>query len=166
MLKATRLLVMATLMLSAGVAFALGSLSGQQAPDFALKSLAGKNLRLSEFRGQVVVINFWATWCGPCRKEMPELEKLYQRYRYAGFTVLAVNMDETQAFAERMATRLGVSFPVLHDATQSVSRLYEVDAMPATVIVDRDGKVRSLHRGFNKGTAEIYQTEVRELLRE
>lgn len=160
-----RMLLLPLFLLS-GVALALGNLSGQQAPDFVLKSASGENLRLSEYRGKVVVINFWASWCGPCRKEMPELDKLYKRYHDVGFTVLAVNMDEQQDTALDMATRLGVTFPVLHDAGQSVSRLYDVDAMPATVIVDRDGLVRSVHRGFRPGTAEIYQAEVRDLLRE
>lgn len=154
------------LLLVSGSAWALTELKGQMAPDFALKSSEGSNLRLSEFRGQVVMINFWASWCGPCRDEMPFLDELYVRYREAGFAVLGVNMDEDAHTAHKMAERLGVSFPVLHDARQSVSALYDVDAMPATVMVDRDGRVRAVHRGFRDGTAERYQAEVRALLKE
>lgn len=158
-------LAVACLLLS-GVAGALTSLPGQLAPDFVLKSDSGENLRLSELRGQVVMINFWASWCGPCREEMPFLDELYTRYREAGFAVLGVNMDEEAATAHKMAKRLGVSFPVMHDARNAVSKLYDVDAMPATVMVDRDGRVRAVHRGFRDGTAERYQAEVRELLKE
>lgn len=153
-------------LLLSGVAAALSGLSGQMAPDFVLKSDSGKNLRLSELRGQVVMINFWASWCGPCREEMPLLDELYVRYREAGFAVLGVNMDEDATTAHKMAARLGVSFPVMHDTRHAVSELYEVDAMPATVMVGRDGKVRAVHRGFRDGTAELYQEEVRELLKE
>ncbi len=160
------LAVVAVLVLTSGVALALADLSGRTAPDFVLKSTDGKNLRLSELRGQVVMINFWASWCGPCRDEMPFLDELYVRYREAGFTVLGVNMDDSAAAAKKMAKRLGVTFPVMHDVQQAVSQLYDVDAMPATVLVDRDGQVRAVHRGFRAGTAERYQSEVRDLLKE
>lgn len=166
MRKSIHRVAIAALVLVSGVALALADLTGQPAPDFVLKSTAGKNLRLSEMRGQVVMINFWAAWCGPCRDEMPFLDELYVRYREAGFTVLGINMDESAASAQKMASRLGVSFPVMHDARQAVSRLYDVDAMPATVIVDRDGRVHAVHRGFRNGTAERYQSEVRALLKE
>lgn len=139
---------------------------GTPAPDFALKSAAGPNLRLSEHRGQVVMINFWATWCGPCRQEMPKLEEIFSRYERAGFTLLGVNIDEDSARALRLAADLGVSFPLLLDNEQSVSRLYDVQAMPMTVLVDRGGKVRSVHFGYRPGMEQRYLDEVRALLRE
>jgi peroxiredoxin len=139
---------------------------GSEAPDFALRSAAGANLRLSEYRGQVVMINFWATWCGPCRQEMPKLDEIFARYEAAGFTLLGVNIDEDSARAQRLADELGVSFPLLFDDEQSVSRRYDVQAMPMTVMVDRSGTVRSVHYGYRPGMEQRYLDEVRALLRE
>jgi len=139
---------------------------GGDAPDFALRSAAGDNLRLSEHRGQVVMINFWATWCGPCRQEMPKLDEIFARYEQAGFTLLGVNIDEDVERAQRLADELGVSFPLLFDDDQSVSRLYDVQAMPMTVMVDRSGKVRNVHYGYRPGMEQRYLDEVRALLRE
>lgn len=139
---------------------------GAAAPDFALKSAAGPNMRLSEHRGEVVMINFWATWCGPCRAEMPKLEEIFSRYERAGFTLLGVNIDEDSARALRLAEQLGVTFPLLLDNEQAVSRLYDVQAMPMTVLVDRQGQVRSVHYGYRAGMEQKYLDEVRALLRE
>ncbi len=136
------------------------------APDFALKSDSGRNLRLREMRGQVVMINFWATWCGPCREEMPKLQQLYGKYRADGFMLLGVNIDDNSANAVRMARKLGVTFPVLFDQGKAVSKLYQVDAMPSTVLIDRDGKTRYRHRGYKAGYEGTYQSEIRELLKE
>jgi thiol-disulfide isomerase/thioredoxin len=132
----------------AASSMAASGLTGQVAPDFALKSASGKNLRLSEYRGDVVMINFWATWCGPCRQEMPLLDDLYTRYQRVGFSLL------------------GVNFPVLFDERKEVSKLYQVEAMPVTVLLDREGTVRHIHHGYKPGYEELYLTEIRSLLRE
>jgi peroxiredoxin len=139
---------------------------GDMAPNFTLKADTGKNLRLSEYRGEVVMINFWATWCGPCRQEMPVLNELYQHYRPVGFTLLGVNIDDQSASASKMARRLGVRYPIVFDAQKTVSRLYDINAMPTTVMVDRDGKVRYLHRGYLPGFEKKYQEQIRGLLKE
>ena len=136
------------------------------APDFTLKASTGKNVRLRELQGEVVLINFWATWCGPCRLEMPKLEQLYRQYQKTGFTLLGVNLDDNSGNALGMANKLGVSFPILFDKEKQVSKLYKVDAMPMTVLIDRDGKLRYLHRGYKTGYEDTYQTQVRELLKE
>ena len=145
---------------------ASGSLTGQTAPDFALKSSSGQNLRLSEYRGDVVMINFWATWCGPCRQEMPLLEELHARYERVGFSLLGVNIDDDSGKAMNMVTELGVTFPVLFDARKEVSKTYEVDAMPTTVILDREGTVRYIHHGYKPGYEVQYLDQIRSLLRE
>lgn len=145
---------------------ASSGLEGQQAPDFALKSSTGENLRLSEYRGDVVMINFWATWCGPCRQEMPLLDELYARYQRVGFNLLGVNIDDDSRRAMQMIEELGVSFPVLFDARKEVSKLYEVEAMPVTVLVDREGKVRYIHHGYKPGYEDKYLDQIRSLLRE
>ena len=85
------------------------------------------------------MVNFWATWCGPCRQEMPLLDELYSRYERVGFSLLGVNIDDNSSKAMNMVSELGVSFPVLFDSSKEVSKLYEVDAMPVTVLIDREG---------------------------
>ena len=145
---------------------AASSLQGQVAPDFVLRSATGENLRLSEYRGDVVLINFWATWCGPCRQEMPLLDDLYGRYKRVGFNLLGVNIDEDSRRAMQMVQELGVNFPVLFDENKEVSKLYEVEAMPVTILVDREGIVRHVHHGYKPGYEEKYLTEIRSLLRE
>ncbi len=150
----------------AASSLASSGLTGQPAPDFALKSSNGENLRLSEYRGDVVMINFWATWCGPCRQEMPLLDELYTRYQRVGFSLLGVNIDDDSRKAMNMVAELGVSFPVLFDSRKEVSKLYKVSAMPVTVLVDREGTVRHVHHGYRPGVEEQYLNEIRSLLRE
>ena len=150
----------------AATSLASGGLEGQSAPDFALKSSTGENLRLSEYRGDVVMVNFWATWCGPCRQEMPLLDELYNRYQRVGFNLLGVNIDDDSRRAMQMVEELGVNFPVLFDARKEVSKLYDVDAMPVTVIIDRQGTVRYVHQGYKPGYENMYLDQIRSLLRE
>lgn len=136
------------------------------APDFTLRSNQGSNLRLADLRGQVVMINFWASWCGPCRQEMPLLEEIFQQYEKFGFTILAVNVDEQSALADDFLKNTPVSFPVLYDNESQVSELYGVDAMPTTVLVDREGQRRFLHRGYKPGYEDEYRKQVKQLIRE
>ena len=136
------------------------------APDFTLKSESGKNLRLSEHRGQVVMINFWASWCGPCRQEMPILDQLQQRYSKAGFTVLGVNVERDSSQAERLLKDMDISFPILFDSDSVVSKLYDVSAMPVTVMIDKDGNMRYLHKGYKPGFEDQYRQQIKELIRE
>ncbi|HJW50518.1 MAG TPA: TlpA disulfide reductase family protein [Burkholderiaceae bacterium] len=160
-----RLLTLATLAVISGAVVA-ATTAATGAPDFTLPSIDGPNLRLQEQRGQVVMINFWATWCGPCRVEMPHLARLYDKYRGSGFTVLAVNIDEDPYKAANLAKQLGMRFPVLLDKEKKVSRLYDLSTMPSTILVDREGRVRYVHRGYRDGYEETYDRQIRELLRE
>lgn len=134
------------------------------APDFTLKSIEGTNTRLNEYRGQVVLINFWASWCGPCRQEMPLLERIDERYKAAGFTVLGVNVEGKAGPAKDVADKAGVSFPVLVDEGQKVSELYDLESMPSSVVVDRDGVVRYVHRGYKPGDEAKYLEVVKKLI--
>ena len=137
-----------------------------RAPDFTLRAADGRNVRLEELRGQVVLVNFWATWCGPCREEMPRLDKLYAKYRQSGFVLLGVNIDDNPATAIATAAKLGVSFPVLLDTTKQVSQLYKLADMPSTAVIDRDGRLRYTHRGYREGTEAEYEQQIRALLKE
>jgi peroxiredoxin len=158
--------VLAILMLAAMAAPAAAVTLQEEAPDFTLKSLEGSNLRLEEYRGQVVLINFWASWCGPCRQEMPLLDRLHQRYEDAGFAVLGINVEGEEEPARQLIDRIPVSFPVLIDQGQLVSELYGLQAMPSTVVVDRDGVVRYVHRGYKPGDEAKYVEVVKDLIRE
>ncbi|MCH7536984.1 MAG: TlpA family protein disulfide reductase [Proteobacteria bacterium] len=150
----------------AATSLASSGMEGQVAPDFALKSTTGENLRLSEYRGDVVMINFWATWCGPCRQEMPLLDELYRRYHRVGFNLLGVNIDDDTTRALRMVEELDLHFPVVFDTRKEVSRLYNVEAMPATILVDREGNIRHVHHGYKPGYEDKYLDQIRALLRE
>jgi peroxiredoxin len=136
------------------------------APDFTLRTVGGPNLRLQEQRGRVVLVNFWATWCAPCRKEMPHLNRLYEKYRASGFVLLGVNVDDDTSKAAAVAAQLGLKFPVLLDSDKTASRLYDLNAMPSTVLVDRDGRVRYVHRGYLDGYEDTYDKQIREMLKE
>ncbi len=136
------------------------------APNFTLKSLQGKNLKLSEMAGNVVLINFWASWCGPCLQEMPLLNKIHNKYEPLGFTVLGINVEQSSDNARAFLSDRGVDFPVLLDSENRVSQLYDVVAMPTTVVVDRDGNMRFLHKGYKPGDEAQYRKMVKKLLRE
>jgi peroxiredoxin len=136
------------------------------APDFTLKSLDGRNLRLAEQRGQVVMVNFWASWCGPCRLEMPHLNRIYEKYRTSGFVLLGVSVDDDARAASGAANRMGVKFPVLLDADKAVSKLFALASMPSTYVIDRDGRMRYLHKGYRDGVEVDYERQVRDLVKE
>lgn len=137
-----------------------------KAPDFTLKSRAGENLRLSDFRGKVVLLNFWASWCGPCRQEMPILDELHQKYKPLGFTVLGVNVDQKSEKAEQYLKNIPTHFPILFDPENFVSDLYSVRAMPSTAIIDKDGNVRFIHAGYKSGDEAIYEKKIKQLMRD
>jgi peroxiredoxin len=147
-------------------AAAPAALTSSSAPDFTLHSVAGPNLRLQEQRGQVVMLNFWATWCAPCRQELPLLNRLYEKYHASGFQLLGVNIDEDTRNAIGVSSRMGLQFPVLLDTEKKVSGLYQLKTMPSTVLIDRDGRVRYVHLGYRDGFEDTYEKQIKELLRE
>jgi peroxiredoxin len=115
---------------------------GHLAPDFVLTTLDGREVRLSDYRGHVVFLNFWATWCGPCKVEMPAMERLYREYRRQGFAILALSSDpEGAAVTGPFRDSLGLSFTIAHDPDAVVLRMYGVRALPHTFLVDRQGVI-------------------------
>lgn len=139
---------------------------GKPAPDFTLKSNSGKNIKLKELRGEVILLNFWASWCGPCRQEMPYLEDLQKKYSPLGFTVLGVNVDEDIDNGKGLLKEIPVTFPVVFDSNSKISELYKVSGMPNTVLIDRNGIARHLHLGYKPGYEKKYEQEIKKLIRE
>jgi peroxiredoxin len=155
-----------------GAAWAAASLAaaptlvGKDAPDFVLKALDGSNLRLSEFRGQVVLLNFWARWAGDSRQEMPALNRINTTYQRAGLVVLGISIDEDLRRSREFAGSMKVSYPIMFDTGSDIGRDYLLQKMPMTILVDRSGVVRYSHVGFKRGDDRIYLDKIRELLRE
>lgn len=132
---------------------------GSLAPDFLLQSLDGSEVRLSDFHGQPLVLNFWATWCAPCRKEIPQFVDAYQRFRDEGLVVVGVNMQEGRSIAQRYADDFGMEFPIVIDVDGEVGDEYRLLGLPVTFFIGRDGVVRSVFTGPFEATEQ--DTEVR-----
>jgi peroxiredoxin len=155
-----------TLLAGSLLALQAAATAPQAAPDFALPAREGGDVRLSELKGQVVMINFWATWCGPCRQEMPLLQQLQAKYEPLGFTLLGVNVENDSAAAQAWLQGMPVSFPILFDRKNEVAERFGVEGMPSTVFVDRAGNVRYVHRGYKPGDEAKYLEVVKQLISE
>jgi peroxiredoxin len=139
---------------------------GAPAPAFTLAARDGGKLSLADLKGQVVMINFWATWCGPCRQEMPLLAQLHDKYEPLGFTMLGVNVEPDSAAAVAWLKSVPVTFPILFDTDSAVAGSFGVEGMPSSVLVDRNGQVRYIHRGYKPGDEAKYADMIRSLVKE
>ncbi|HEX4782666.1 MAG TPA: TlpA disulfide reductase family protein [Usitatibacter sp.] len=131
-----------------------------------LDAKAGPPVSLAALRGKVVYVDFWASWCVPCRLSMPALESLYRQHASQGFIVVGVNKDVSEADAKRFLAKVPVTFPLVSDAGDAVARALDVKAMPSGYVVDRKGIVRYVHRGFTEETAGRLATEIDALMKE
>ncbi len=120
---------------------------GESAPDFTLVDLEGNQVSLSDFRGETVFINFWATWCPPCRAEMPEIEAVYQEYKDRDVVVIGVDILEPEDTVRQFVEKGGYSWVFVMDSTGEVSRNYAIGAIPTSIFVDRDGIIRAVNIG-------------------
>lgn len=120
---------------------------GDEAPDFTLVDLNGEEHRLSDYKGQGVFLNFWGTWCKPCVKEMPAMDRQYEIYKEQGVQILAVNIAQSDFEVERFASQYGLDFPIVIDKTKSVLEAYNIDPLPSTLLINPDGKIEQIIRG-------------------
>ena len=153
------------------LAFSPGALAleaGAALPDLAIARLEepAQSLALASLRGSVVYVDFWASWCVPCRLSMPALDALYKQHRARGFAVVGVNKDVSVADARRFLVKVPVTFTLVSDAQDAVARAFDVKAMPSGYLVDRKGVVRKVHRGFTAETGESLALEIEVLLKE
>jgi peroxiredoxin len=162
-------LVLALAAGGAGASFAPRAVAldkGQEAPEIELRDLSGNPVKLSAFRGKVVLVDFWASWCGPCRDSLPVLDRLSRTYQDKGLVVLGVNIDESadaaQAFLKK--NNLKVSFPVVNDKDKRVAARYAPPTMPSSFIIDRTGRVQRVHEGFRSSDAQKLEAELKALL--
>lgn len=137
---------------------------GKQAPDFSLPTLSGGEAAMGAYRGKVILLNFWASWCAPCKEELPELERIYQGFQERGFEVLGINIDKRRKNASKIASRFGLSFPVLLDPAAKIIEEYPGRAMPVSYLIDTKGVIREIFFGFNKKKLPQMETSIRELL--
>jgi peroxiredoxin len=156
---------MAAVAVACTTALAASSAKGP-APDFTLTARGGKPLSLAKYKGQVVMLNFWASWCVPCKQEMPLLETIHKKYSKMGFTMIGVNVEPDSKAADAVLAKIPVSFPIVYDTQSKVSQLYQVYGMPSSVIIDRKGQVRLLHKGYKPGDENAYLDSIRSLIRE
>jgi len=155
----------ATVAVALACTLLLGASNGA-APTFSLPSRNGGTVALADLKGQVVMLNFWASWCGPCRQEMPLLDQMHKKYESLGFKLLGVNVEADTKDAEQWLAKTPVTFPILYDRENKVTQMYSVNAMPSTVFIDRKGNVRYVHRGYKAGDEAEYLNQIRVLLKE
>ena len=147
-----------------GVGLAASPTAGTSAPDFVLKSLAGDNLRLSEYRGEVVMPSFWASWCSDCRSQLADINAIYNDLHESGLQSLTISMERNLHDANDMRGEIGLGYPVLNDSDLDVSRLYDIQSLPILVLIDREGNVQEVVEGYDRGSDENYSKLIEALL--
>jgi thiol-disulfide isomerase/thioredoxin len=136
------------------------------APDFTLKTLDGEDLVLSQLKGKAVLLDFWATWCGPCRESIPHLIQLHKAYRTKGFEVIGVSLDKGDVeIVRNFAKSMDIPYPIVI-ASDDVARNYRVTAIPTTFFIDKEGKIRERLTGFNNAISQQMTTKTKDLTAE
>lgn len=138
-----------------------GILVGTRAPNFTLETWQGNPVSLSDYRGHVVLVNLWATWCTPCQAEIPDLEAMYRAHKADGFVVLGVNIRESRQEVQAFVQEFGITYPILLDPTGKLLNSYRVRGLPTSLLVDREGVIRARHLGvLNAHRLEEYLAPV------
>lgn len=158
--------ILATFSLAAFVCVANATEVGQSAPQFTLSTLKTDSpTSLKQFAGKVIYLDFWASWCAPCKTSFPLLNKLHQKLKEQGFEVVAVNLDEDKALGEKFLQEVPVDFTVLRDASGEWADKFVVDSMPTSFIIDKNGVVQKIHHGFVSDDIKEIEAKVMELLK-
>jgi cytochrome c biogenesis protein CcmG, thiol:disulfide interchange protein DsbE len=152
----------AALALFSTTAFALDV--GQRAPDFSLPGAGNMPTTLASMRGKVVVVDFWASWCGPCLRSLPWLDTMHDRYAAKGLSVIAINLDQKRGDADRFLSRVPLKLPLAFDPAGTTAKTYEVKAMPTSFLIRRDGTIHAIHPGFRDSDAAAREAEIQQLL--
>jgi cytochrome c biogenesis protein CcmG, thiol:disulfide interchange protein DsbE len=164
--KSTLAAALSALCLVAGAAALARALEpGDRAPELSGASLDGQAISLATLRGKVVLIDFWASWCAPCKEEMPFIERLYRRLRSQGLIVVGVSVDAERENARDFIAQLKVSFPIVHDAKHAIADRFKPPRMPTSYVLDREGKIRHVHEGWRKEDEREVEQEITALLR-
>jgi peroxiredoxin len=137
--------------------------AGHEAPNFRLQQLNGSVMKLSDLKGKAVVLNFWGTWCEPCKAEMPALQKQYDTHKEKGLVVIGVNIGETPVAIQSFVDQYGVSFPILLDRDLQITKLYRIGPIPTTFFIDRDGEIEEIFVG--QMTDTIISQKVAQILK-
>jgi thiol-disulfide isomerase/thioredoxin len=139
-----------------------------KAPDFKGNTSEGKGIKLSDYAGKVVLIDFWASWCPPCREEMPELIKFYKTHNDSNFKLIAINIDKDKANMQQFLDKLfpKPGFPIIVDNEQQIPILFDIESMPTTIFIDKKGNIRFRHDGFKKSYIDDFNVELAQLLKE
>ena len=137
---------------------------GDQAPPFSAPGLAGGTVSLASYRGKVVYLDFWASWCGPCAKSLPALDQLRREFAPGDFQIVAVNLDRNPAVAARFLKQRPVGYPSAIDPKGSLPGAFGVEAMPTSFLIDRDGVVRYVHRGFRDSDVDPLRKQIQKLV--
>jgi thiol-disulfide isomerase/thioredoxin len=151
-------------LLSASAAHALGP--GDAPPPVDMADLGGKKVDLKVLEGKVVVIDFWASWCGPCKEEMPVLESLHQKYAERGLVIVGINIDRSAKKMNKFLKSTSVTFRIVHDPKITIAQKYEPSTMPSSYFIGRNGKLRYIHEGFSKKDAAELEERIKALLAE
>jgi len=153
-----RVMMLSFSLLLSNAIFAAGS-----APNFDLDGVDGK-VKLSDYQGKVVYLDFWASWCGPCRKSFPWMNEMQSRFEKKGFRVIAVNLDIKRADADKFLAQLKPNFDIAFDPQGAVAGLYELQGMPSAYLIDRGGNLHSVHQGFRNRDISVLEGEIKALL--
>ena len=138
-----------------------GTVMAAPAPDFSVG-----DSKLSDLKGQVVYLDFWASWCKPCRKSFPWMNEMHGKYADSGFTILAVNLDSDSELAQAFLAKLPANFPIVYDPQGTIAQQYKLPGMPTSYLIDKSGELRVAHKGFFTDRAQQYEQEIISLLNE
>ncbi len=139
---------------------------GDAPPPIDMPDLTGENVELAALKGKVVLVDFWASWCRPCKQEMPVLEALHEKYAAQGLVIVGVNIDSSSKKMNKFLKGTPVSFRIVHDRKLVVANRYEPETMPTSYLIGKDGTLRHVHEGFGKGDAGALEERLKALLAE